>query len=150
MELRIPPVLLTMITAALMWLVAKITSPAPLTDHLKIIVTALFATTAAVIGIAGVVAFRKANTTVNPLNPNDCSSLVETGVFRLSRNPMYLALLTALTGWGLFLGSPWTLVLAVLFVLYMNRYQIRPEEQALEAAFGEKFLQYKRRVRRWI
>jgi protein-S-isoprenylcysteine O-methyltransferase Ste14 len=63
---------------------------------------------------------------------------------------MYLALLTALTGWGLFLGSPWTLVLAVLFVLYMNRYQIRPEEQALEAAFGEKFLQYKRRVRRWI
>ena len=94
--------------------------------------------------------FKKAHTTVNPLNPEACSTLVDTGIYRYSRNPMYLALLLALAGWGIFLGNFYALVLTIAFVLYMNRFQIRPEEKALEALFGTGFLEYRRSVRRWL
>jgi len=150
MELKIPPVLLTLVVAALMWVISKMTSPVPLPEHLKVITGSFFAIATVVIGFAGVAAFRKANTSVNPLTPDNSSSLVESGIFRFTRNPMYLALVVALTGWGLFLGSPWTLALVVLFALYLNHYQIKPEERALQAIFGEAYLRYKLRVRRWL
>jgi protein-S-isoprenylcysteine O-methyltransferase Ste14 len=150
MELKIPPVLLTLIVAALMWLISKMTPVVFLPGHIKAITAVLFVIAAASIGLAGVAAFRQAETTVNPLSPGNCSSLVDSGIFRFTRNPMYLSLLVALTAWGVFLGSPWALILVAFFVLFISRYQIKPEERALEAAFGESFLQYKLRVRRWL
>ncbi len=63
---------------------------------------------------------------------------------------MYVGLLFILIGWGLFLSNLYSLALPAGFVLYMNRFQIRPEEKALEAIFGEEFLAYKIRVRRWL
>ena len=73
--------------------------------------------------------------------------LVDSGVYRFTRNPMYLALLFGLAGWALFLGNVYSLTLNVVFVAYMNRFQIRPEEQALESVFGEAFIDYRSRVR---
>lgn len=76
--------------------------------------------------------------------------MVDTGIFKFSRNPMYLALFLGLMGWGLFLHNFYSLALTVVFVVYMNRFQIQPEERALEKAFGSVFLEYRQQVRRWI
>ena len=104
----------------------------------------------AAIGFAGVREFRKAKTTVNPFRPRNAGSLVDSGIFRHTRNPMYLALLLALLGWGLYLDNLFVLVSTVLYVAYLNRFQIRPEERALEELFGGEFTAYRQRVRRWI
>lgn len=150
LELKIPPVLVTVVFAALMWLISRLTPGVTLPATLKLTCLLVFAAAGAFIGLSAVVSFRKAQTTVNPLTPEACSSLVDSGVFKFSRNPMYLALLFALAAWALFLGNIYSLALNGLFVAYMNRFQIRPEERALEAAFGDVFIEYRRRVRRWL
>jgi protein-S-isoprenylcysteine O-methyltransferase Ste14 len=100
--------------------------------------------------LAGGAAFRQAQTTVNPMTPEASSSVVTTGVYRWSRNPMYLGFLFVLAGWGVYLGSAAALLFLPAFVLYMNRFQIAPEERALQAKFGASYTGYMRRVRRWL
>jgi len=100
--------------------------------------------------LAGVVEFRRARTTVNPLHPEKATAVVDSGIFRISRNPMYLGMLLALVAWALFLANPVTLAGPVLFVLFMNRFQIVPEERALTALFGDGYRVYLGRVRRWL
>lgn len=150
LELKIPPVLLTAMFAALMWLISHVTPSVNLLSAFRISSLLLFAAVAAFVGLAGVAAFRKAGTTVNPLSPDTSTSLVDTGIFKRTRNPMYLALLLALTGWGIFLANLFSLALAAGFVLYMNRFQIQPEERALQKQFGDQFTKYSRKVRRWV
>ena len=150
LDLKLPPVLITVIFALLMWLVSLLTTEIPMSTGLRISALLVMAAAGAFVGLAGVVSFRKARTSVNPLSPHNCSSLVVSGVFSISRNPMYLALFLVLLGWGLYLANLYSLVVATGFIAYMNRFQIRPEERALEAAFGQEFLDYKRQVRRWL
>jgi protein-S-isoprenylcysteine O-methyltransferase Ste14 len=150
LKIRIPPVAVTLAVAVMMWAMPGLTPAFPLPGMLRWACIFLLAMAAAVAGLAGVAEFRRARTTVNPLAPEKCSQLVESGIFRFTRNPMYLALLFALLGWGLFLENPSSLLLVLVFVLYMNRYQIRPEEEALEAAFGDAFHRYRCRVRKWL
>jgi protein-S-isoprenylcysteine O-methyltransferase Ste14 len=133
-----------------MWLIARLTPEATWSAHVRIGCLLLFTTAGALTGLSAVMAFRKARTTLNPLTPGACSTLVDTGAFRFTRNPMYLAMLMVLTGWALFLGSICALVAALLFVAYMNRFQIRPEEKVLESIFGDAFTEYRHRVRRWL
>jgi protein-S-isoprenylcysteine O-methyltransferase Ste14 len=102
------------------------------------------------ISAAGVVQFRQARTTVNPMTPDASSSLVVAGIYRWTRNPMYLGFLVALIGIASWLASPAALLVLPFFVLYMNRFQIVPEERALAARFGASFEQYRRSVRRWL
>lgn len=102
------------------------------------------------VGLAGVNEFRKAKTTVNPVKVDSATSVVESGIFAYSRNPMYLALLILLLGIGYWQQNIVCLLLPIGFVLYMNRFQIQPEERALEGLFGVQYLDYKNRVRRWI
>ena len=94
--------------------------------------------------------FFKAGTTVLPHKPGNASKLVVSGIYRHSRNPMYLAMLLMLSGWGVCLGDWSALAALPLFMLYMTRFQIIPEERALAALFGGEYLEYKSRVRRWI
>ncbi len=98
----------------------------------------------------GVVAFRRARTTVNPLQPAAASHLVVAGIYRHTRNPMYLGMLLVLLGWGLFLGNALGLGLALLFIPLMNRLQIGPEERILTNLFGRQFTTYQSTVRRWL
>jgi protein-S-isoprenylcysteine O-methyltransferase Ste14 len=98
----------------------------------------------------GLASFRRAGTTFNPLKPEATSSLVVSGVYAFTRNPMYLGFLFVLVGWAVFLSNALAFLLLLLFVLYMNRFQIQPEERVLTARFGQEFLAYKSRVRRWI
>jgi len=87
---------------------------------------------------------------VNPLKPDSASALVVAGIYRWTRNPMYLGMATVLAAWGLYLANIGALAGVALFVAYMNRFQIAPEERALEARFGADFAAYRGRVRRWL
>jgi protein-S-isoprenylcysteine O-methyltransferase Ste14 len=100
--------------------------------------------------LAGLAAFRRARTTVNPLQPDRASALVSAGIYRYTRNPMYLALAMALLAWGLWLGHAVAPCGVAIFVAWMNRYQIAPEERALAGLFGAEFERYRREVRRWL
>ena len=92
----------------------------------------------------------RARTTLNPYQPARAASLVTGGVFRLSRNPLYLSLLLLLVAYAIRLDSPAVWLAPVLFLAYVTRFQIRPEERALEAKFGQAYQQYRMRTRRWL
>ena len=100
--------------------------------------------------LAGVVRFRRAKTTVNPLTPETTTAMVTSGVYRFSRNPMYLGFLLALTGWAVFLSHALAFALLPAFVLYMTRFKILPEEWVLAAKSGHQFTGYSHSVRRWL
>ena len=100
-------------------------------------------------GISGVVTFRRAKTTVDPTKPR-ASSLVTWGVYAISRNPMYLGGLIMLLGWAVFLSNALAFLFLPVYVLYINRFQIAPEERALKSLFGETYVAYQARARRWL
>lgn len=102
------------------------------------------------VALLGIAAFRQVRTTANPMKPQDCSSLVVSGIYGYTRNPMYLGLLFVLSGWCLFLQNIAAIALLPLFLKAMNHFQISIEEECLEAKFGEDYLAYKKRVPRWL
>jgi protein-S-isoprenylcysteine O-methyltransferase Ste14 len=108
-------------------------------------------------GIAGAVmtglamlSFWRARTTANPMKPSSASFLVTSGIYRFTRNPMYLGMLLLLVGWALYVANALALLFLPAFILYMNRFQIKPEERALTARFGREYLEYMSQVHRWI
>ncbi len=113
-------------------------------------VAAAFLAVAVGIGAAALLGFRRAKTTVNPLKPQASSALVTGGIYRRTRNPMYLAMLLVLIGWAYVVSNLAALVMLPLFVSTLNRLQIEPEERALHARFGAEFENYRRKVRRWL
>lgn len=102
------------------------------------------------VAVSAAVQFLRAGTTVDPLHPDRSTSLITTGVYRVSRNPMYLGFVLTLLAAAVWLAHPVSLVLVPVFALVLDRFQIRGEEVALRAHFGERFDDYCRRVRRWI
>lgn len=149
LELRIPPVALVFIFAGLMALGAYVLPFAVGIPAAIFIAVALFLVGAAV-AIAGVLAFKRNKTTVNPFTPERTSTLVTTGIYRFTRNPMYLGFLLALAGWAVLLSNLVAFALLPVFIAYMNRFQIEPEERALENHFGADYRAYKQSVRRWL
>jgi len=111
---------------------------------------AVLVTIGAAVAIGGVMSFRRARTTVNPLKPETSAALVSTGVYSFTRNPMYLGMALALLAWAVYLSSIWSLLGPLLFALYITRFQIVPEERVLDRLFGASFAAYKARVRRWL
>jgi len=150
LELKIPPVAQFIVAAVLMLLIAVSAPSGAFSFPAQLFAASVLLLAAGLVGLAGVRAFLRAGTTVNPLRPEAASRLVAHGIYRRTRNPMYLALLLALVAWGVWLGNAAALVVIPAFVLIMNRFQIRAEERALEQLFGEDFIAYKRAVRRWI
>lgn len=149
-ELKIPPLAVFLLFAAAMWAMSAITPAYPFDPLFRAAVLVVTLAAGALFGIGGLLGFRKAGTTVNPLDPERSSSLVTGGVYRYSRNPMYVALLLVLLALGIYFSNFYALALAVLFVPYMNRFQIRPEERAMVKLFGDEFTVYSERVRRWL
>ena len=92
----------------------------------------------------------RAGTTVNPIKPETAGSLVVSGIYRRTRNPMYLGFLLGLAGWAVFLSNALAFIFLPVFVLYLNRFQIRREERALASVFGKDFAAYQSKVRRWL
>jgi protein-S-isoprenylcysteine O-methyltransferase Ste14 len=150
LELKIPPLALTLVVAGIMWLLARLTPGLPVTIPLKSLWCVALAGAAAAIALAAVSSFRAAHTTVDPTRPNSSSHIVSTGVYRWSRNPMYLSFLLGLAAWAVYLSQLLPMTLLPLFVLYLNRFQIVPEERALCGKFGAEYVRYMASVRRWL
>ncbi|WP_159654666.1 methyltransferase family protein [Vibrio atypicus] len=150
LERKIPPVGVFVILLVVINKVAHEFIQLNVALPLPSIVFGLCFVVAGIIGLAGVYEFRRAKTTVNPVKVEDASSVVDTGIFAYTRNPMYLGLFLLLLGYAYWQQNLLAVACSFLFVLYMNRFQIRPEEQALEKLFGAQYLDYMQRVRRWI
>ncbi|HJW33875.1 MAG TPA: isoprenylcysteine carboxylmethyltransferase family protein [Holophagaceae bacterium] len=152
LELKVPPALLVLLTAGGMWLLARLLPGldpgVPMAWRLGLGV--LLGFTGVGIILAGVSAFRHHGTTVDPLHPDAASQVVRTGIYRRTRNPMYLGFTVALLGWAVGLGHPAALLVLPVFPLYLTRFQIRPEERALGAKFGDAYTAYLQDVPRWL
>ena len=149
LELKVPPLALVFLFGALMWLVSAysvFTIALPWRSALAFI----FYTGGSAIVLAGILTFRRMKTTVNPLTPEATTTMVTSGICRFTRNPMYLGFLLILVGWAIADSNLLAFAFLPLFVWYMNRFEILPEERALGAKFSETFTRYKRSVRRWV
>ena len=150
LELKIPPMILVAIAAAVMWAIAR-AAPQLAQPYAG---RGLLAAVLLILGIAiiamGLRAFSKSRTTVDPRFPENASGIVSTGIYRYTRNPMYLGMLIVLLAWAAMLSNVATLVVPVLFALYITRWQIVPEERALTQKFGAEYEAYCNSVRRWL
>ena len=149
LELRVPPPVVALLVAAAVWGVVFLVPPSSVPSF-RVAVALGLAVVALAFSASGVLAFRRAKTTKNPMKPEAASSLVVTGVYRVTRNPMYVGLAFLLMAWAVFLWSAWALVGPLTFVAYISRFQIAPEERALAKLFGAEYVAYKARVRRWL
>jgi protein-S-isoprenylcysteine O-methyltransferase Ste14 len=151
MRRGIPPLALAGLLAVLMWLCARALPQAGLPLPWRGLVCAATAVAGLVLCTLGVLPFQRAGTTVDPTRPERASALVTTGIYSVTRNPMYLGMLLAIVAWGFWLANAVALILAPLaFVLYIDRVQIPREERALATAFGSDYSGYVSRVRRWL
>ena len=151
MKIKIPPPIIALIFAAMMIAVAYLIPQGhfALVFNLQGWLAGMFAGAGLLCMALGLGAFRKSATTINPLRPQDATTLVVDGVYTFTRNPMYLGMLLILAGVSSFLGSLLAVGLLPGFVLYMNLFQIFPEEAALKELFGDDYLKYLKDVRRW-
>lgn len=150
LELRVPPPLVLLAAAVLMWLVARAFPAVDFTLQGHAALAVLFALVGILLGVTAALQFRRARTTINPMRPHESAALVMDGVYRRSRNPIYLGDAIVLAAWALWLANGAAFLVLPLFVVYLNRFQIAPEERALEARFGAVYVEYCQRARRWL
>ena len=100
--------------------------------------------------ISAVRSFKAEQTTINPININNASSLVISGVFKYSRNPMYLGMVFILLALSFGFNLVGGILFTSIFIVYITKFQIIPEEAAMKRIFGEDFNRYKNETRRWI
>ncbi|MEG9486944.1 isoprenylcysteine carboxylmethyltransferase family protein [Mannheimia indoligenes] len=152
LKLKVPPPVWFLFCAALMWWIGRVLPVHfPNYQHpIIFILGALIAVIGLVIAISAVVTMRKAETTSSPFQPQNTFQIVDWGIYRKSRNPMYLSLLLGLIVWALWLGSIFAWFVLPLFIGLITHFQIKPEEQILTQKFGQRYLDYASRVRRWL
>jgi protein-S-isoprenylcysteine O-methyltransferase Ste14 len=150
LELKLPPPVLGLIFFAAMWFVSRQLPSLAFDMPGSHYWGAGLVCTGIILALAGVIEFRKAETTINPTKPGATSAMVTSGVYRLSRNPMYLGLLFVLAGWAAVLSHLLAFLFLPVFVSYINRFQITPEERVLSAKFGKAFADYRQSVHRWL
>ena len=143
--LFIPPPLLCLFIAIAMYFLPKIAS---YSVHFSVIVFVI--SLSFLIALSSVMQFFICKTSINPRDFKGTTKLVCTGIFRFSRNPMYLSLLLILLAWTLWLGNSLAWFGVIGFILVMNRFQIAREEAYLESKFGDEYRRYKQKVRRWL
>lgn len=150
LELKVPPVAQVIIIAIVMYGVSKTMPSLQFSFNGSTLIAVGLIVLGLCIGMMGIAQFRKAQTTPNPQALDRVSSLVTSGIYQYSRNPMYLGLVLALLGWALYLSHVLPFVLVPVFMLYMTRFQIQPEERMMARKFGNDYQAYLAQVRRWI
>ena len=150
LELKVPPPIVALLIGGAMWLGSR---GGPMFD-VPLLVRAVAFTALGLLGgataLAGDLEFKRAKTTINPFRPQKATALVTSGIYRHTRNPMYVGLTLVVLGWAVFLCAAWAIAGPVAFVLYISRFQIEPEERILSAKFGTSYSEYVSRVRRWL
>lgn len=148
----VPPLVWMLLAGLVSWLVSLLDFDASwIEDGRGGLVAALCGVLGIGIAVGGVIAFRRASTTVNPHDIESASTFVSDGPYRFTRNPMYVGMALLIAAWSLAIGTVAGLVVAeVMFVAVMTRFQIQPEERMLAAKFGVVYDQYCSHVRRWL
>lgn len=150
MELKLPPAIVFLFFGIMMYILATFL-PFGFFDFFgRILLAKILLAFGGLVVFAALFQFYIAKTTIDPTKPNNTSKLVVNGVFKFSRNPMYLAMLVVLLAFGIFLGNAFNTLIAAAFVGYMNRFQIIPEERILLDKFGRSFKEYCTLTRRWF
>jgi len=153
LENRIPPPIVLLLTLFVMFVLARFDTERamqlapPIINKIIALIWVISGSSVAMLGIRE---FKHAHTTVNPLQPRRASTLVRSGVFVISRNPMYLGMLLLTIGASSYLASLWSLFGVLFFFVYISRFQIIPEERAMRDLFGDDFNRYCLHTRRWL
>tara|TARA_B110000211_G_scaffold194821_1_gene223180 strand:- start:99 stop:572 length:474 start_codon:yes stop_codon:yes gene_type:complete len=147
---KVPPPAVALIIAATMWHLSAYEPALSLSAEMSEILILFLVIVGVSFDVCGLLAFRQLKTTINPMSPNKTSTLVTGGIYRLSRNPMYVGLFLFLMAWAIQLSMLWPFIGPVLFVIYITRFQITPEERVMESKFGDEYSIYKNKVRRWL
>jgi protein-S-isoprenylcysteine O-methyltransferase Ste14 len=147
---KLPPPLLMVIVGIAMWFIAKASPAIEMGGALRWSLVGVFAVIGFLMAAFGIRSFARADTTINPVDIDAASSLVTTGIYAYTRNPMYVSLTSLLLAWASYLQTPMALLGPLAFVLYITRFQIMPEERALGRLFGAAYEAYRGRVRRWL
>ena len=150
LETRIPPPLVGLVAGIVAWLASSTFAPTVLPFPVRLGGALALVLLGFVLAGAGARSVRRAKSTLNPVKPETATALVTSGIYRYTRNPMYLGMAACLLAWSAWLGTLAGLIGAPFFVLYMNRFQVGPEERALSRLFGADFSAYQSRVRRWL
>jgi protein-S-isoprenylcysteine O-methyltransferase Ste14 len=150
LELKVPPLVLVLMALAAQWALSRFVSVGFVDFPGRPALSGSLLVSGALVAVSGVLAFRKAQTTVNPTTPLASSTVVQTGIYARTRNPMYLGMALGLLASALALGSALALLPLVIFLVYMTRFQIEPEEHFLRAKFGANYDTYCNTVRRWL
>ena len=150
LELKIPPPLVALLFGVVMWIVSSPGGAADVSLGIRVGIAIVVASIGVVFGFSAMASFLRAKTTMSPIKPSATSSLITQGAYRLTRNPMYLSLVLYLVAWAAYLSNWLALLLVPLFVLYIDRFQIKPEERVLSALYGPEYESYKSRVGRWL
>ena len=148
--LKVPPVAQGIIALILIWLLSRYWPVYRMNTIFQGAVALSIISIGLCVGALAVVVFLKLRTTVDPRYPNKTIRLVTTGIYKYSRNPMYLAILMVLIGVSVYLGALSSILIILIFVIYINQFQIVPEERSLEQKFGDSYRQYAKGVRRWV
>jgi protein-S-isoprenylcysteine O-methyltransferase Ste14 len=150
MNTLIPPPIVTATLAAVMWWITQQLPELQFRSMFNKPLAYVLVLIALALMLATVIEFWKLRTTVNPMKPGNTSELATAGVMRLSRNPIYLGDAILLGAWSFWMSSPIALIAMPIFVIYINRFQIEPEERALRTKFSTQYESYCNSVRRWI
>lgn len=150
LEHKIPPPVVGALVGVAMWFVASLGPALALGTSTRYVTAIALVSVALAFDLAGLLAFRASRTTINPLSPERASKLVTGGVYRVTRNPMYVGMCFLLLAWAVYLSAVLPFLGPVVFVLYITRFQVLPEERVLRQLFGEQYIQYTARVRRWL
>jgi len=147
---KVPPPVVATLIAVLMWGLSAYEPALHLSAKMTETLVLLLVIVGVSFDVCGLLAFRQSKTTINPMSPDRTTALVTGGIYRLSRNPMYVGLVLFLTAWAIQLSMLWPFIGPVLFVIYINRFQIAPEERVMEAKFADEYSVYMNKVRRWL
>ena len=148
MNNKIPPPIITLICGLGIYFSRPLF---PKYNYISIdIIAASFLLIGIIILITSVLSFKRQGTTVSPLQPEKASYLVVSGIFKYSRNPMYLGMLLILISMTIKFNFVGGILIIFAFIAFITKFQIIPEETVLEKLFGKEFIEYKKKTKRWI
>ena len=150
MKLKIPPVIVFFIALGIVFGVHYLLKGYSYSFLYQTLLSRIFLGMGVMVVFSGIISFRMKGTTVDPLNPEKASSLVQSGIYKYTRNPMYLGMALVLMGGIVRVGNPIGLLAIVFFFWFMTKFQIKPEEAALRKIFGAEYEEFCNKVRRWV